>query len=260
MLKENDITSAKTISADFYTSSELFARCKEKLFAPSWQFLTDCASLKAPGHTLPINLLEGFLDEPLLLTRDSQDNLHCLANVCTHRGNLLVEGECSVTGLRCRYHGRRFALDGAFISAPGFEDAADFPSPTDSLPAVPMEQWKTMLFAKAAPDNQLFPFADLVAAMQERLYWLKLDEFIFEPSLSRDYLVNAHWALYCENYLEGLHIPYVHPSLATAVDTKNYKTEVFKYSSLQVGVANSPKEAFQLPSDSPDFGKEIAAY
>lgn len=54
-------------------------------------------------------------------------------------------------------------------------------------------------------------------------------------SSSREYEVNAHWALYCENYLEGFHIPYVHKSLNAIVDYGSYSTETFRYSSLQTG-------------------------
>ena len=37
-----------------------------------------------------------------------------------------------------------------------------------------------------------------------------LKDFIFDPNASRDYLVKANWALYCDNYLEGFHIPFIH--------------------------------------------------
>ena len=43
-------------------------------------------------------------------------------------------------------------------------------------------------------------------------------DFVADPSRSRDYTVEAHWALYVENYLEGLHIPFVHPGLMQALD------------------------------------------
>ena len=52
---------------------------------------------------------------------------------------------------------------------------------------------------------------------------------------SKTYTVNAHWALYCENYLEGFHIPYVHASLNEIIDYGTYTTETFRYSSLQTG-------------------------
>jgi len=52
---------------------------------------------------------------------------------------------------------------------------------------------------------------------------------------TREYEINAHWALYCENYLEGFHIPYVHKALNEVVDYGTYTTETFRYSSMQTG-------------------------
>lgn len=55
---------------------------------------------------------------------------------------------------------------------------------------------------------------------------------------TREYGVDAHWALYCENYLEGFHIPFVHKSLNAIVDYGTYSTETVRYSSLQTGFDN----------------------
>ena len=41
--------------------------------------------------------------------------------------------------------------------------------------------------------------------------------------------------MYCENYLEGFHIPFVHHSLNEVVDYGTYSTETFRFSSLQTG-------------------------
>jgi choline monooxygenase len=73
-------------------------------------------------------------------------------------------------------------------------------------------------------------------------------------------MVRANWALYVENYLEGFHIPYVHAGLAEAIDYGEYRTELFEWSNLQLGVARGGEDAFALPSGSPDAGKRIAAY
>jgi choline monooxygenase len=260
VLDQKDIRTAYTISADFYRDEKFFQLVKENIFARSWQFITDSGRLKAPGHAIPITILDGFLSEPILLTRDTTDELHCLSNVCTHRGNMLAEGECHVSSLRCRYHGRRFNLDGSFASAPGFEDALNFPSPTDDLPCVPFGQWKSLIFANASTTNQLFALQELVDEMDKRVSWLSLDQFVFDPATSRDYLVKANWALYCENYLEGMHIPYVHPDLATALDIQDYRCEVFKYANLQIGIASGAEECFELPTGSPDHGERIGGY
>ena len=51
--------------------------------------------------------------------------------------------------------------------------------------------------------------------------------------------MRANWALYVENYLDGLHIPFVHNELAGALDYGSYITELFRYGNLQLGVAQS---------------------
>src|SRR6185369_2761960 len=123
---EPDIKKAGTLPSAFYRDEKIFEAARERIFASSWQFLADTDAVKVPGQACPVTCLPGYLDEPLLLTRDAEDKIHCLSNVCTHRGNLLVEGECHAQQLRCRYHGRRFALDGKFVSTPGFDEAVGF--------------------------------------------------------------------------------------------------------------------------------------
>ncbi len=73
--------------------------------------------------------------------------------------------------------------------------------------------------------------------------------------------MKAHWALYCENYLEGFHIPFVHAGLNALIDYGEYATELFfPYSSLQLGLAKTEQDCFDLPASSPDYGKKVAAY
>ncbi len=66
--------------------------------------------------------------------------------------------------------------------------------------------------------------------------------------------------MYCENYLEGFHIPFVHAGLNAVIDYGAYTTELFRYSSLQLGIAKENEVCFNLPPSSPDHGKKIAAY
>jgi choline monooxygenase len=249
------ITKAKTLHTDFYTDAIIFQQAKEKLFS-SWQFIGDSDTLMTYGNCSPLTLLPGHLDEPLLLTKDSANELHCLSNVCTHRGNLLITEPCQAAHIRCRYHGRLFGLHGRFQSMPEFKDVEDFPSADDNLPELPLLRWGKLLFTALQPQTSVNPFAE----MMQRLHWLPLDHFRFRPDLSKTYTVKAHWALYCENYLEGFHIPFVHAGLNAVIDYGSYTTELFRYSNLQLGIAKEGEEAFDLPSSSPDNGKMVAAY
>jgi choline monooxygenase len=202
-------------------------------------------------------MLGGLLDEPLLLARDAAGTLRCLSNVCTHRGNLLVHAACRAEGIRCGYHSRRFDLAGRMTFMPEFQQAKNFPSPSDHLPQVNFGEFGGHGFAAIDP---LAPLDEFIGEMRARLAWLPLAEFALDPSRSRDYEFPAHWALYVENYLEGLHIPFVHPGLMRTLDIDNYRYEFYRYATLQLAAARGDEPAFDLPKDSPDHGQRIAAY
>jgi choline monooxygenase len=252
-----DISLAKTLQKDFYLSSNFFEEAKEKIFAQTWQWLT-CGSLGSePGNCAPVTLLPGYLDEPLLITTDAQGKQHCISNVCTHRGAQLVQQPCTVTNIRCPYHGRLFGLDGSFKSMPEFKEVQNFPAPSDNLTSLPLQSFAGSLFTRLSGDAS---FEQFFGPMKERLNWMPFDSFSYRPDLSKAYEVKAHWALYCENYLEGFHIPFVHPALNASLDFGNYRTELYEYSSLQLGIAKSGEDCFALPKSSPDFGQNVAAY
>ena len=118
MINEN-IERAHTLSSSFYRSEMNFIQLRERAFRNAWNF-AGTFEANDNANVMPFDLLPGFLDEPLLLSK-TNDGIRCLSNVCTHRGNLLVEEKGDFRLLRCRYHGRCFGLDGKFRSMPGFE-------------------------------------------------------------------------------------------------------------------------------------------
>lgn len=252
-----DIRRAASPAGWLYSDPQLYQTLLTRAFVPSWQLVADLDHVRVPGQVYPLTMLEGSLDEPLLLTRDRDDRLHCVSNVCTHRGALVCEHPGVENSLRCRYHGRRFALDGRFQQMPEFDTAENFPSPRDNLAAVPFGLWGRLVFASLRPGR---PLEEWLAPVQQRVGWLPLAQMVLDPSRCRDYLVRANWALYCENYLEGFHIPYVHAGLTQQLDFSRYRVELFESSSLQIGVAASDDICFELPSDSPDHGQRVAGY
>ena len=237
-----DIRSARTLPASFYRDPAVFERVRERVFARSWQLVLDAEGAAHPGSVKPFSFLEGCVEEPLLLSRDEGGTLRALSNVCTHRGNLLcTKAETGAQHLRCRYHGRRFGLDGRFLSMPEFEGVRDFPSPRDDLPRVQLGQLGPLVFAGLDPR---ISFDEWIAPVRKRMAFLALDALAPDPSGSRTYEVAANWALYCDNYLEGFHVPYVHAALAKTIDYGTYRTELFGWSSLQTAEASSAADAF----------------
>jgi choline monooxygenase len=103
-------------------------------------------------------------------------------------------------------------------------------------------------------------FAEVAAPMTARLAGLPFDRLVFDAAGARDYLVNANWALYIDNYLEGFHIPYVHQGLAGALDYGEYAVETHRWSVLQLGIAKPGEPTFRLAPSHGDHGRSVAAY
>ena len=252
-----DIKKAETLPASFYQSPNWFEQVKEKIFAHSWHYLADASALRKPGFVAPFTLLPGVIDEPLVVTKDKNGDINAMSNVCTHRGMLVAREAGEARNLRCGYHGRVFRLDGSFKSMPEFSDVENFPRPCDNLHRVGVEEWLGLLFTSLEPK---VPFAEMVKPMVDRLGWMPFDSLEFQEEGTQDFAVKSNWALYCDNYLEGFHVPFVHPALNEAIDFGQYEYETYDYCNLQIGIAEEGEPYFDLPPDSPDYGRNIYAY
>ncbi len=251
-----DITEAETLPSEFYRSQEVYDALIEKVFARSWQWIGDSTSLDLDRSMRPFYFLEFGLEEPMLLTR-SGDEINCLSNVCTHRGNILCHHTTKARNITCAYHGRRFGLDGEFLHMPEFQEAEDFPRPEDHLHRFPLKQWGNWLFTSL---EDSFEFDEVLEAMNRKVGFLPLGDMKEDKSRNKDYLINTHWALYCDNYLEGFHIPFVHDGLNEVLDYGKYKTELFANGNVQIGYSKGGEHTFDLPESHEDFGEEVSAY
>lgn len=252
-----DITKAETLPASFYQDQATFDLIKEKVFYKSWQFIGDENLVKLPKHVHPMILLDGYLTEPIVLSKDEEGAIHCLSNVCTHRGNLVCQHAGSQRKMICMYHGRKFGLDGKFESMPEFKEAKDFPRDCEDLHRFVTAQWGPMLFANLGSS---IDFDKLISEMNQYVGFLPREEFVYNEVQSKDYLVNAHWALYCDNYLEGFHIPFVHSDLNEALDYGSYETVLHDHFNVQIGFSEGAEDTFDLPEGHIHQGKRVAAY
>ena len=247
-----DIAKAQTLPSRHYTDERVFSNIISG-FSGCWHFAAHESQL-AEHNVLPLDHMEHMIGEPMLLTRD--EIVRCVSNVCTHRGMLVATEPCSASTLRCGYHGRTFGLDGCFRNMPEFEGVEGFPSASDDLAGFPLRRWKGLLFAGTEPRR----FENCMDELGSRLGWMPIESFEHDPSRHRSYDIDANWALYVDNYLEGFHIPYVHGDLHEELDYDSYRTELFEGGVLQVGIARRGEACFELPESSPDHGQRIAAY
>lgn len=251
------IECAETLPSTFYTSEEYYQTSIENIFVRSWQYIGDRSILlKAPENVFPVTLLEKAIDEPVILNT-KEETITCMSNVCTHRGFKIIHHPAKMNKIICGYHGRRFDMEGKVEHMPEFKEAEDFPRPCDHLTHLPVNRWKRFLFTGIDPKVD---FSIIKNKLDERLGFLDIDNWRFAPEYSKTYNVNANWALYCDNYLEGFHIPFVHQELNGMIDYGSYSTEVYDHMSVQIGYGKNGDEGFDLPEAHPDYGKVVLAY
>ena len=254
---DKDIAIAETLHTDFYTKEEYYQKTIDHVFAKSWQYIADrSALLSMPENVFPTTLLENTLNEPVLLVKDGED-ISCMSNVCTHRGFQIVHHPAKMSRIVCGYHGRRFDLDGTVKHMPEFEEVKNFPRACDHLHDLPLPRWKRFLFSGIDPQ---IDFQMIASKLDERLGFLDMDSWRYAPEYKKVYNIKANWALYCDNYLEGFHIPFVHQDLNAIIDYGAYTTECYDHMSVQIGYGKPGDRGFDLPNNHPDYGKVVTAY
>tara|TARA_Y100000588_G_scaffold102042_1_gene110968 strand:+ start:104 stop:1141 length:1038 start_codon:yes stop_codon:yes gene_type:complete len=226
---DSNISKARTLHSDYYTDDLIFFNSINNIFSSSWQLVGHQEEFKS-NNIIPINILP---DEPLILTKD-ESGIHCISNACTHRGHLVCNRKMNSKSMVCRYHGRSFHLDGKFKNAIGFEGVKNFPSDSDSLSRVQIKEWQKFIFVSL--ENKV-DISNILYDIETRLESFPFNEIKYSDELSKAYTINAHWALYCENYLEGFHVPFVHKGLSKEINNETYDTILFDNGVLQT--ANS---------------------
>jgi len=249
---DSDIKKAHTMPSFCYTDSDVFTRIKSG-FSRKWHFAAHSSQIEN-FSAIPIYHTADMVGQPMLLTND--EKFHCISNVCTHRGMIINNAPCNNKNLLCPYHGRTFNLSGNLLNMPEFTDVEGFPDSSDDLVEFPLFDWKGLVFTGLQPSG----ISGFVEELERFVGWLPIGEFTYDESRFREYEIDANWALYVDNYLEGFHIPFVHKGLHATLDYDEYRTELFEGGVLQVGIAKDDEQSFDLPATSPDYGKRIAAY
>lgn len=253
-MPDKDIRSAHTLPSDFYQDHHLFALQQKSMFRNVWHWV---GRIESEVNLKPVDILPDFLDMPVLLTRQADRKVTALPNVCTHRASILCKKQSSAREIICPYHGRRFNLEGQFLHMPGFKQVLNFPNTNDYLTKLKHQEWRGFHFVSVAGNPN---FQDSIDPIESRISFLAPERMTLDASGFSSYTLHAHWALYIDNYLEGFHIPFVHPGLNASLNVKAYEQHLFPFGSLQIGIGDADTLCFDLPESSPDYGKRVAAY
>ncbi len=208
-----------TARADRYRDPARHAIERKAIFGRSWLFMAHTSELRAEGDAVAATIA-GY---PLVVVR-SGDSLKAFHNVCRHRAGPLVDGdrERCPGGFTCKYHGWTYTLDGRLRNARDFGAASGFDPRQFGLVPLKVETWRHFVFVNADLDAQ--PLADVLSPLDRRLGARDFGGLVHAERRTHD--IACNWKIYVENYLEGYHIPNVHPMLDAQVDATQYRVSV----------------------------------
>jgi choline monooxygenase len=238
-----DLEHAHAMSPRYYSGEATLALEQRAVFAHSWQLVAHRGQLAEPGDHV-VGQVAGV---PILLVRGEDGVLRGFPNICRHRGGplALCDGK-GLRALRCKYHGWTYTLDGQLRAATEMQDALDFNVADVHLPPLQVREWQGLVFV--ALDAGVPPFDAVYGGIAERIAPIDLSVMHYFRRIN--YEMDCNWKIYVENYVEGYHLPHVHPGLSRALDYRSYHTELFPWHSLQCsplrdsGVGYGTGEAF----------------
>jgi choline monooxygenase len=220
------LAAAHALDAGHYLGAEMLALERRAVFARSWQLVAHQGQLTESGD----HVVAEVAGTPVVLLRGADGALRAFVNVCRHRaGPLALCSGKGMTALRCRYHGWLYNQEGRLIAAPEMQGATGFEVEQVRLPRVRLAEWQSLVFV--ALDAGVPDFAAVYAGIGERIAPIDLAAMRFAR---RDtFELHCNWKVYVDNFLEGYHLPMVHPGLSKVLDYRVYDTELQDWYSLQ---------------------------
>jgi choline monooxygenase len=244
-----DLARATTLPSSWYLDEAVLERERERVFGRTWQLAAYAESLERAGDFTTAEVG----GEPVVLTRGEDGSLRAFSNVCRHRAGPVACGAGNRRSLRCGYHGWTYGLDGRLVATPEFDGVEDFDREGGRLPELRAAAFLPLVFVSLDPG--VTAIDRVLGEMAAETAGLDLAKLRF---LRRhDYEVACNWKVYVDNYLEGYHIPVVHPGLFREIDYGAYRVETRQHHSRQhapvrSASAQSPYRRHLAPGREPE--------
>lgn len=219
------LSTASTIPSAWYIDPEILERERRTVFSATWQLVARIDQLAEPGSFVTTEIA----GEPVLIVRGRDGELRAMSNVCRHRAGPVAAGAGTARSFRCGYHGWVYGLDGRLMATPEFQGVENFDKTDHPLPQWQTGTWGPLVFVKLDAGG---PSLEEVFEGLTELVELH-DLGGFELAHRKDWTIDCNWKVYVDNYLEGYHIPIVHPSLNEELDYENYRVETRTWFSIQ---------------------------
>jgi phenylpropionate dioxygenase-like ring-hydroxylating dioxygenase large terminal subunit len=222
---EERLARAATLPSSWYTDPKILGLEKERVFGCAWQLVGRAEQVARPGDYFTASIA----DEPIIIARGEDEKLRAFSNVCRHRAGPVTSGSGTRRVFQCGYHGWSYSLDGRLLGTPEFDGVECFNKEAVCLPQFRVETWGALVFVNLDQDSA--SLGETLEDLPELFSHCDLSSMKF--AARKDWFVDCNWKVYVDNYLEGYHIPIVHPSLNREIDYARYRTETRSYYSIQ---------------------------
>lgn len=205
-----------SLPASWYHDPAIWRREQEAIFWREWLMVGCEDELPAPGSYIAASIA----GRPVFVIRDRDGTLRGFHNVCRHRAASLVDagtGRCDV--LRCRYHGWLYDMQGRLRATPDFGDDPPLDRAEHSLFPIRVANWRRLVFVNL--DLSAPPVEEGLGGLVGATADLPLESYRYHGR--KVYDLEFNWKNYVDNYMEGMHIPYLHPGLNAALDVRAYR-------------------------------------
>jgi phthalate 4,5-dioxygenase len=179
-----------------------------------------------------------LLGEKLIGFRDSNGKPGLIQNHCPHRGASLFFGRNEEAGLRCVYHGWKFAADGTCVDMPNEPAESDFKHKVKAV-AYPCQERGGIVWAYMGPRHEPPSLPDLEPNMQP-------DDKVVLAAMQRE----CNWLQGLEGDIDTSHLGFLHLGAVQPDDTR---PETFAYYTV-----NDRAPRYQVVDT--DYGAMYGAY
>lgn len=229
----------------FFYANEAYVKAEEAaIFGKHWFAAAHTSELANPGDVKVIEVG----NTSIILTRDKQNKLHALYNVCRHRGaRLCSSNQTNCKQLVCPYHWWSYRLDGSLKATPP-ETVSQERKDDLSLLSVPgLETFAGIIFLNQASNPD--PLANSLGDLPEK--FARYDFDTLELHAMKDYVIGGNWKLIGENFIDFYHVKAVHPELAEFAQVHEHVP--YQGDGNYVGYAASPLADSGGPDDPCNF-------
>ena len=207
--KSKNLNTLFGLPAKSYTDENFWEKECETVFKNNWLFVGFAHELEKSGDLIPIVIA----NKPILLVRNTNNEIRAFHNVCSHRCLKLVDEKKNVGKIiRCPYHAWSYDLDGKLKAAPHIGGTNNhkpkgFIFSDHGLKPIRIHVWHDWIFINL--NGKAKKFEEYAKPLINKFHDVDLTKLKYVATLDFG-KIKTNWKFLIENFIEPYHVQFVH--------------------------------------------------